>query len=91
MVTLIAEGLEGCPVSSPAGSLASPQPQLESQSVHPVEVVTEQPLVSHEPKILVELQRRSVCDLCLQHHLVEKVRVSVWQRQTINDVKFMFA
>jgi len=48
----------------------SSEPELQPQRVHSIEIVSEQPLITHEAQVLVKPQGRLVPHLRLQHHLV---------------------
>ena len=49
----------------PLSSLVLSEPQLEPEGVDAVEVISEEPLVPHEAKVLVQPQRRPVGYLSL--------------------------
>lgn len=45
------------------------QPELEPVRVDAIQIVATQPLVPHEPKVLVQPERSLVRNLSLEHHL----------------------
>jgi hypothetical protein len=67
-----AEGTTLCADVTPALPLSSPKPKFEAESIHAIEVVAEQPLVSYKAQILIQPQCRPICDLSFKYNLERK-------------------
>ena len=52
------------------GVVDSSEPELESQCIDAVQVISKQSLVMHEAQVLIKSQGGFVCDFSLQHHLL---------------------